>query len=243
MKSNLAMIEDINKQRDSNKILKVKVQSDIGELRRMYQVTGYKAEQPESVDTSPSGDFPRDLRQAQSEELTMQLYRNRQRLMALRSAVQELESKPSSVLLPSCAPSSSVPALPPIEASSILQDDVKPSSVFMTARAPLEITVHSISDPGSRTVVEVGENRDEIEKDEERDEVEAKVDKVEVETEEDRNKVEEEKEEEEKEEEEGRDELHASLDDIMPTKLRDFSTDLHGEEVNRRPSIHLASDL
>ena len=207
IKSNLVMIEDINKQRDSNRMLKLKVQSDIGELRRIYQVTGYKAEQPESMDTTPSGEFPRDQK-AQSEDLTIQLYRNRQRLMALRSAVQELENKTSS-LSTSFAPSSLATALPPIECISAPLDDVRPTSVFMTARVPLNIAMQSASDGGSRTDAEAEAEAEE----------EAKV-----------------------EAEEDKDELYASLDDKMPSKLHDFSTDIYGE-VNRRPSIHLASDF
>ena len=218
------MIEDINKQRDSNKVLKLKVQSDIGELRRIYQVTGYKAEQPESTDTSPTPTG--DLKGSQSEDLTMQLYRNRQRLMALRSAVQELENKTSasssSSLLPSFAPSISIPALPPIEASSTStsSDETKAtttSSVFMTARVPLVTTSQTASDTESKPVVEA---------------------EIEVEAE-----VEVGKEVEKEVEKEICHELHVGQDDTAPSKLHDYCADSHGVEGNRRPSIHVVSDL
>ena len=222
MKSNLAMIEDINKQRDSNKVLKLKVESDIGELRRIYHVTGYKAEQPESTDTSPTPTG--DLKGAQSEDLTMQLYRNRQRLMALRSAVQDLENKTSasasssSSLLPSFAPSSSIPALPPIEVSSTSSDESKATStsVFMTARVPLITTSQTASDTESKPVVEA--------------EIEEEKEVVEKEVEAEREK-------------EIRHELHASQHDMVPSKLHDIYADSRGVEGNRRPSIHVVSDL
>ena len=38
-------------------------------------------------------------------------------------------------------------------------------------------------------------------------------------------------------------ELHTSHDDTVPSKLHDFCADLHGVEGNRRPSIHVVSDL
>ena len=39
------------------------------------------------------------------------------------------------------------------------------------------------------------------------------------------------------------DELHASNDGTVPSKLHDFCADSHGVEGNRRPSIHVVSDL
>ena len=235
MKSNLVMIEDINKQRECNKLLKLKVQSDVGELRRIYQVTGHRAEQLEGEGVSQGaaegegegevegkgmsesiGDIHTEQRSA---DLTMQLYRNRQRLMALRSAVQELENKASSM-------SFSVSVLPPIEGSVSL-DDVKAASVFMTARVPLHTAVLSTLDveskagTGERAEEGAGEYAKEEagEKADEGREAEAKgVKEVGEEAIQEGAKV---------EEEEDRGDLFASLDEEVLCKINDSHTVYH----------------
>lgn len=263
------MIEDINKQRDCNKLLKLKVQSDIGELRRIYQVTGHRAEHPEGEGVSQSaaegegegevegkgmgermGDT--EQRQAQSADLTMQLYRNRQRLMALRSAVQELENKALSM-------SFSVPVLPPIE-GSVSIDDVKATSVFMTARVPLHTAVLSTLDVESKggTGERAKEGAGEYAKEGAREKAEEGREKAEEEAEEggdgeaeaegEAKEVKEVGEEAMQEgakvvEEEDRGDLFASLDEEVLSKINDSQTVYHGEVINVHSTMPPLSDL
>ena len=138
MKGNMQMIDEINRQRESNKVLKLRVQSDTGELRRVYQVIAAKGERAKGLGLTRLFDDPPDLTDTQQqqqhipgEDLTVVLYRNRQRLLALRSAVAELEARKKS------APVSAPLALPPIDAmSGVVVDDRRPSTVFMTATVP-----------------------------------------------------------------------------------------------------------
>lgn len=256
------MIEDINKQRDCNKILKLKVQSDIGELRRIYQVAGHRTEHPEGQGAGAGegegegegegkgmsesmSDIHTEQRQAQTEDLTMQLYRNRQRLMALRSTVQELENKASSM-------SFSVPVLPPIE-GSVLLDDVKATSVFMTARVPLHTAMLSTLDTESKAGEEEGEGagagagaeekaREEGEageEGEERAEAEAEAKGMKELGEE----AMEEGAKAKADEEEDRGDLFASLDEEVLSKINDSHTAYIGEVINVHSIMPLTSDL
>jgi cilia- and flagella-associated protein 57 len=140
MKGNMEMIDDINKQRESNKVLKLRVQSDMGELRRVSQVIGAKGDRgrgmgltrffddpPDMSSTMPMGqgrDPEMDLEES-GEDLTETLYRNRQRLLALRSAVVDLEGRRRAVPAPT--------ALPPLDSAPSSLDDRRPSNVFITA--------------------------------------------------------------------------------------------------------------
>ena len=261
------MIEDINKQRDCNKILKLKVQSDIGELRRIYQVAGHRTEHPEGQGAGEGegegegegkgmsesmSDIHTEHRQAHAEDLTMQLYRNRQRLMALRSAVQELENKASSM-------SFSVPVLPPIE-GSVLLDDVKATSVFMTARVPLQTAVRSTLDTESKAGEGEGEAKTagaEAEAEEKaREEREAgeegekgeEMAGAEAEAEAEAKGMKELGEEAievgaKAEEEEDRGDLFASLDEEVLSKINDSHTAYIGEVINVHSIMPLTSDL
>ena len=86
---------------------------------------------------------------------------------------------------------------------------------------PLITTSQTASDTESKPVVEA-----EIE--EEKEVVEKEVVEKEVEAE---------------REKEIRHELHASQHDMVPSKLHDIYADSRGVEGNRRPSIHVVSDL
>ena len=150
MKGNMEMIDDINKQRESNKVLKLRVQSDMGELRRVSQVIGAKGDRGRGMgltrffDDPPdmSSTFPMGLGQGEGqgegegeggeieleesgEDLTETLYRNRQRLLALRSAVVDLEGRRRAVPTPL--------ALPPIDSALVSLEDKRLSTVFITA--------------------------------------------------------------------------------------------------------------
>ena len=146
MKGNMGLIDDINKQRDSNKILKLRVQSDMGELRRAYQVMGAKADKTDRTRETKAmkGLFEDTESQQQPEDLTALLYRNRQRLLALRAAVADLEARKRSVF--------AVPReiLPPIESSLAptapvvpvpVSTDRRASNVFVTSTVPPITTV------------------------------------------------------------------------------------------------------
>lgn len=144
MKGNMEMIDDINKQRESNKVLKLRVQSDMGELRRVSQVIGAKGDRgrglgltrffddpPDMSSTMPmregqgfGGDMEMDLEDS-GEDLTETLYRNRQRLLALRSAVVDLEARKRAAPAPL--------ALPPLDSALSSLDDRRASTVFITA--------------------------------------------------------------------------------------------------------------
>ena len=134
MKGNMSLIDDINKQRDSNKVLKLKVQGDMGELRRAYQVIGAKGERERGRNGDSQvmrGLFedPETELHMEPEDLTSLLYRNRQRLVALRAAVSDLEVRKRALPLPS----RDMAILPPIDGSSI---DGKRSNVFVTSSVP-----------------------------------------------------------------------------------------------------------
>ncbi len=111
MQQNLELIDRINKQRDSNRKLKGEVQADIGRIRQM-------AQQRDSGKKKSGQNFPvASLLQApgatttgQNDDVdpTLILERNRQRILALRAAIAELESRRTSIRA-----SSILPALEP----------------------------------------------------------------------------------------------------------------------------------
>ena len=142
MKGNMGLIDDINRQRDSNKVLKLRVQSDMGELRRAYQVIGAKGER-ESQEGSTDTKAVKGLFEGIESEvhtspvdLTSLLYKNRQRLLAFRAAVTDLEARKRALPpLPR-----DTPFLPPIESNvqtvQTLPEARRASNVFVTASVP-----------------------------------------------------------------------------------------------------------
>ena len=166
MKGNMEMIDDINKQRESNKVLKLRVQSDMGELRRVSQVIGAKGgrgmgmgltrffdDPPDMSSTIPmgeghGGDLEMDL-DGSGEDLTETLYRNRQRLLALRSAVVDLEGRRRAVPAPI--------ALPPIDSAPLSLDDRRPSTVFITAPVAGSVSLSLPSGVAASPTAGVGE--------------------------------------------------------------------------------------
>ena len=142
MKGNMGLIDDINRQRDSNKVLKLRVQSDMGELRRAYQVIGAKGER-ESQEGSTDTKAVKGLFEGIESEvhtspvdLTSLLYKNRQRLLAFRAAVTDLEARKRALPpLPR-----DTPLLPPIESNvqtvQTLPEARRASNVFVTASVP-----------------------------------------------------------------------------------------------------------
>lgn len=115
MQANLALIADINRQRDSNRLMKNVVQAELGKIRQIIQRNngiGGKSKKsgqgigsmslsvtkpPPLLDNAKSDNMATgDFRAAEAEEdlePTELLERNRKRILALRAAISELDGK------------------------------------------------------------------------------------------------------------------------------------------------------
>jgi chromosome segregation ATPase len=132
MQQNMGLIGEINRQRDTNKALKHHVQAEMGRLRHLYQNISIAARssrgggggKPRSAHDSAMQalrELTNEANNAESEdpaELSDQLYRNRQRILALRAAIAELEGRRG----PGPQRLYSREALPPIDGASLEQD-------------------------------------------------------------------------------------------------------------------------
>ena len=141
MHGNMGLIEDINKQREANKALKMKNQTDIARIRQVYQQINTKIDQGKNIGFSNLLEDilagPEKFSQSRSaqnatddhavDDLTGVLYRNRQRLLALRGAINELEGRRTMK-----AP---LGALPPIESAT--EEKAPPPVVEETPAAPV----------------------------------------------------------------------------------------------------------
>jgi hypothetical protein len=104
MGANLELIDNINNQREHNRKLKRDVQADIGRIRQMAQQRDIKAKKskapkPDSVTMMPDLGTKAATKASLTGDMdpTMILERNRQRILALRAAIAELESRRTSV--------------------------------------------------------------------------------------------------------------------------------------------------
>jgi cilia- and flagella-associated protein 57 len=111
MQQNLDLIENINKQREHNRNLKRNVQADIGRIRQMAQQRDIKNKKKvKTVAATGMNDAGYAIQsgtgtQGQGDiDPTMILERNRQRILALRAAIAELESRRTSVKATSILP-------------------------------------------------------------------------------------------------------------------------------------------
>jgi hypothetical protein len=102
MQQNMSLIDEINKQRDNNRSLKQHVQAEMGKLRHLYQsiniaqrsTANKKSRAKEAVEALKDiTGKERKPEEEEAAELTDQLYRNRQRILALRAAIAELEGR------------------------------------------------------------------------------------------------------------------------------------------------------
>lgn len=108
MSANLDLIDNINNQREKNRSLKREVQADIGRIRQMAQKRDLKAKKSGKTTNSqltmkpltsmPTHSAPDEI------DPTNILERNRQRILALRAAIGELESRRTSVKATSILP-------------------------------------------------------------------------------------------------------------------------------------------
>jgi cilia- and flagella-associated protein 57 len=98
MSDNMSLIDGINKQRDFNRKLKNEVQADIGRIRQIAQQRDIKQrKQKGGGDTVPQFKAPGTAGPGVTGQLDMDpaaiLDRNRRRILALRAAIAELESR------------------------------------------------------------------------------------------------------------------------------------------------------
>lgn len=113
MQENLDLIENINTQREHNRKLKRKVQADIGRIRQMAQQRDIKNKKKgktvgNAATSNMLGMATNAIMSESDIDPTQILERNRQRILALRAAIAELESRRTSVKATSI--------LPPLEA-------------------------------------------------------------------------------------------------------------------------------
>jgi len=101
MAQNLELIETINKQRDSNRKTKGEVQADIGRIRQMAQQRDINKKKTGGTKLMLGGgrilQAPGASIQPEDMDPTVILERNRQRILALRAAIAELESRRTSI--------------------------------------------------------------------------------------------------------------------------------------------------
>ena len=126
MGNNLSLIDDINGQRESNRKTKGTVQAQIGRIRQMAQVREQnKKKAGPGLVGADAGMLMNYQQQPTTVEAdldpTIILERNRQRLLALRAAINELESRKSIALQPA--------VLAPVEG---LSNQAEPRIAFYT---------------------------------------------------------------------------------------------------------------
>ena len=99
MEQNLTLIEEINKQRDKNKIMKSNVQADIGRLRRLLQTyemsQEQKSKEPQYLDMKATPEYSNNNASnlgIDDVDPSHLLDKNRLRIQALRSALNELQN-------------------------------------------------------------------------------------------------------------------------------------------------------
>jgi hypothetical protein len=100
MEQNLTLIEEINKQRDKNKIMKSNVQADIGRLRRLLQTyemsQEQKSKEPQYLDMKATPEYSNNNASnlgIDDVDPSHLLDKNRLRIQALRSALNELQNE------------------------------------------------------------------------------------------------------------------------------------------------------
>jgi len=108
MKNNMDLIAKINSQRDVNKKLKMEVQADIGRIRQLAQQKEIRRQKLAATQSKTAnleaqliGEMQNVIPSRQDElDPTLILERNRRRIMALRAAIAELESRRTTTKMP-----------------------------------------------------------------------------------------------------------------------------------------------